>query len=169
MLYFAYGSCMDETDFARTCPAAKKRGRGVLKGYRLRFNGYSGSRKGGIANIERKPREEVYGVLWEVTPAMQKRLDRREGAPWFYRRIPVQVVTEDGERVRAFTYELVRPYLWDVRPHPHYLHLLMRSAPEEAVSAIFQILRDIRGIEMEADEVDDTCGREIQPLAEAFF
>lgn len=127
-VYFAYGSCMDQNDFHRTCPTGEKLYEdAVLPRYRLRFNGYSGARMGGVANIHVDNRTETHGVLWVIKKGLEiKALDRREGAPWFYRRIPVTVRVGRHE-VPAFTYEIVRPLKKEIAPSYQYAKLLYSS------------------------------------------
>ncbi len=126
-LYFAYGSCMNEADFRRTCSTAKDMGTAQLPGYQLRFNGYSAARRGGIANVERKKGAVVEGVLWQIVdPQERKRLRAREGAPHVYREELIRVRVADGW-TWAFTYKLVRPFHIDIAPAYSYLQLLFDS------------------------------------------
>ncbi len=130
-LYFAYGSCMNEPDFRRTCATAKDMGTAKLPGYQLRFNGYSAARHGGIANIERKKGAVVEGVLWRIMdPQDRKRLRAREGAPHVYREELIRVRVISGW-TWAFTYRLVRPFHIDIAPACSYLRLLLDSPVSE--------------------------------------
>lgn len=125
--FFAYGSCMNEVDFRRTCSTAKDMGAAKLPGYQLRFNGYSASRRGGIANIELKKGAVVEGVLWRIVdPQERKRLRAREGAPHVYQEKMIRVRVADGW-TWAFTYELIHPFHVDIAPAYSYLQLLFDS------------------------------------------
>lgn len=97
-LYFAYGSNCNLGQMARRCPAAKKVGPVTLDGYRLTFNG---KRSGtGVANVLKNPGSVVHGLLWEITPACERSLDRYEGFPSFYYKKDLEVETfplEGGE------------------------------------------------------------------------
>lgn len=125
MLYFAYGSCMDEGDFKRTCPSARTVCRdAVLFGYRLVFDGRSAARQGGVANIKGDRGGAVRGVLWEVPDEEMIVLDRREGAPFVYARFPVKVKA-DGRWVMAETYQLARSLPYEVAPSWEYARLML--------------------------------------------
>ncbi len=123
-VYFAYGSCMNEDDFHRTIPNGKMLSRGLLLGYVLRFNGYSPTRNGGIANVEMNRDQWVEGVLWSVSNRDLAALDRREGHPYFYRRVTAKIRVKHGF-VKAFTYQLVRGNVIDYDPSPEYLSLIL--------------------------------------------
>jgi gamma-glutamylcyclotransferase (GGCT)/AIG2-like uncharacterized protein YtfP len=115
---------MNPTDFARTCPSARMVcADAVLFGYRLVFNGRSIRRGGGVANIE-SGRGTVHGVLWDVPEHEVSALDRREGVPFVYSRIPVRVRV-GGDWVRAQTYQLVRPLDDEIAPSPEYAQLIL--------------------------------------------
>lgn len=62
------------------------------------------------------------------------RLDRSEGVPRIYRRLDVEVTTEDAERVVAFTYQ--SPWKSAGRkPSARYLGLLVHGARETGLPA----------------------------------
>ena len=101
-LYFAYGSNCNLGQMARRCPAAKKVGPVTLDGYRLTFNG---KRSGtGAANVLKIPGSVVHGLLWEITPACERSLDRYEGFPFLSGTEAVTGQAEDGERREAMVY-----------------------------------------------------------------
>lgn len=130
--YFAYGSCMNKADFRRTCPTATDMGAAKLPGYQLRFNGYSASRRSGIANIELKKGAVVEGVLWRVAdPQERKRLRAREGAPYVYREKMIRIRVAGGW-TWAFTFQLIRPFHIDIAPACSYLQLLFDSPVSSA-------------------------------------
>jgi len=108
VLYFAYGSNMDQEDLNEYC---RKKGRPlidlkskfpkvcVLRDFRLDFNYYSPSRGGGTANIERAPGEHVEGVLFDINDVDKQTIDEKEGAPNYYREILVSVISRDGTKI----------------------------------------------------------------------
>ncbi|WP_206830172.1 gamma-glutamylcyclotransferase family protein [Alicyclobacillus fructus] len=125
MIYFAYGSCMNERDFQRTCPTAQMLyDDAILFGHRLAFNGYSAHRNGGVANIVPARGHTVHGVLWWVPDREVKRLDRREGAPYVYRRLLV-LVRCNGEWEEAETYVLVHPLPYEIAPSDEYARIIL--------------------------------------------
>lgn len=127
-LYFTYGSCMNRHDLARSGVSAICLGTAVLKNYRLAFSRYSIYREGGVADIVREPGEYVEGVLYEVSDF--RVLDRREGAPYVYRRRLVRVYPEGlGERWRwAWTYEIVDKSPVEFQPSREYAKLIWDGA-----------------------------------------
>jgi cation transport regulator ChaC len=106
--YFSYGSNMNQENMDRFC---KKIGRpliplkdraprrATLKGFRLDFNYYSTLMKGGAANLEWSPDDQVEGVLFEMSEDDMKTLDEKEKAPSFYHRILVTVTLENGQSI----------------------------------------------------------------------
>ncbi|GGJ14418.1 hypothetical protein GCM10010885_24610 [Alicyclobacillus cellulosilyticus] len=82
------------------------------------------ARQGGVANIEGGRGGAVRGVLWDVPDEEMIALDRREGAPRFYARIPVKVKA-DGRWVMAETYQLVRPLPNEAAPSWEYARLIL--------------------------------------------
>lgn len=80
-IYLAYGSNMSLEQMFHRCPGAEPVGKGYVKGWRLMFKG---SCSGNYATIEPDPETEVPVVVWAITEADEKRLDRFEGFPSFY-------------------------------------------------------------------------------------
>lgn len=172
MRYFAYGSCRNVSDFRRTCPRARRiDSHARLLHYRLRFNGYSMSRGGGVANVEKAHGKVVCGVLWEISKADLVRLDCREGAPHVYRRIPIEVVTDTGV-VSAFTYVLTKPFPMDFAPSWSYRDLLLDSIEEKPYrKEVLKQIAEIEREEMEDVERTRTLGKRgiVSSLGEALF
>lgn len=105
MIFFAYGSCMDEADLRRTVGEdATFLGVGVLDGYDIVFDVWAPVRKCRVSNIRATDDRFVEGVLWEVTDAAVAALDEREMHPDVYRRTEISVLSNSGQSVAAFTY-----------------------------------------------------------------
>jgi hypothetical protein len=112
VLYFAYGSNMNQQDLDNYC---KRKGRPlidlksksprvcILEDYRLIFNYYSLSRMGGAANIEPAQGDYVEGVLFNINDIDKQTIDNKEGAPRFYYEITVPVILKDGTKVKNVT------------------------------------------------------------------
>ncbi len=100
ILYFAYGSNLNEGDMAVRCPGAGPDVVAQLPGWRLTFRG--------VANIEPAADTVVLGALWRLTPADVESLDLYEGCPTLYRQRTVDVETQEG-RLEAMTYVMPRP------------------------------------------------------------
>lgn len=100
-IYVAYGSNMDERQMAFRCPDSKLLGTGNLLNWRLMFKGempYS------YATIEEWDGFFVPVVIWEISSADEKRLDRYEGYPKFYLKRDVEIETSDGEKLQGMVY-----------------------------------------------------------------
>ena len=72
-MYFAYGSNMDAEQMAYRCPGAVCSGPATLTGYRFIIN------QRGYATIHPDASSETPGLLWQITPADEAKLDRYEG------------------------------------------------------------------------------------------
>lgn len=102
-IYAAYGSNMNLGQMARRCPEAKVIGVGILKKYKLAFEG------NGHANIKLAEGHEVPIVLWEIRPRCENALDTYEGYPRYYIKENIMVETEAGE-VEAMVYVMAKEY-----------------------------------------------------------
>ena len=87
-IYIAYGSNMDFPQMEGRCPDAEFLGAGVLRNWRLMFKG---SLTGSYATIEKEKGLMVPVLLWRISAADEKRLDRYEGFPSFYYKKTVMV------------------------------------------------------------------------------
>lgn len=103
--YFAYGANMSRADMARRCPGAGLVNGAVLPDHRFRIN------RRGVATVAPEAAAQVHGVLWMITDADERALDRYEGvADGLYgkqrQRVYVQVgpVLESVEGVEALIY-----------------------------------------------------------------
>ncbi len=88
--YIAYGSNLNTKQMGFRCPTAKKLHTAELEGYRLEFRGSEGN---AYATISPDEDGKVPVLLWEIQKEDERRLDRYEGWPRFYRKemIPVEV------------------------------------------------------------------------------
>jgi cation transport regulator ChaC len=124
VLYFAYGSCMNEQDFRRTIKHFTVQGPAVLEGYRLAFTQYGRSRQGGVADIVPDKHSHVEGVLYSFGDDWLFKLDEREGVPaGMYERIEVDLLFQ-GRPVGAFTYQIVNKENQEIKPSMHYARLI---------------------------------------------
>lgn len=125
--YVAYGSCMSEASFAKTVAGYQMVGRVEIPGYRVAFTRYSIGRSGGVADLIPAIREVAEGILYLIPQDQMETLDRREGAPLCYRRIPVPIVC-DGLFFPAITYEVTSKLAQEVPPHRDYADIIMEGA-----------------------------------------
>jgi gamma-glutamylcyclotransferase (GGCT)/AIG2-like uncharacterized protein YtfP/cation transport regulator ChaC len=127
LLYFAYGSCMDDVRFKKQGVHhffQKVKGRGILNGYSLRF-----TRKavdGGRADIVEQG-GIVEGKVYELTPESLPYLCKREGvASGCYRPTFVDL-TLNGELIQGvLTFTVVNKEN-ETAPPTHYLDEILRG------------------------------------------
>ena len=80
--YFAYGSNLHHLQMKRRCPNCRFIKKIVLNKYRLTFRS-----KYGAADIEIKRSGKVYGGLYVISKAAEKKLDIYEEYPTLYKKI----------------------------------------------------------------------------------
>jgi gamma-glutamylcyclotransferase (GGCT)/AIG2-like uncharacterized protein YtfP len=130
--YFAYGSNLDENVLAqRVGGAFPKRVPATVQNYRLVFSG--------PASIERQEGEVVYGALYRLTEEQMMLLDRSEGVPYSYVRIPVEAVSGRAVvQAEAYQFALYRNFS---KPSASYLQIIRTGYsdlghPQEAYAAL---------------------------------
>ena len=124
MNYFAYGSNMDVMQVARRCPGANVRGPGFIHGFAFRINRY------GVATIVPSNRT-VHGLVWDITPEHEARLDEYEGVfMGFYSKEQISVRLVDDSQVEALVY--VAANSQPGQPRPGYLGLIIEAAKAQA-------------------------------------
>lgn len=109
MNYFSYGLSMDHEKMRERDMEFSQRTRATLLGYRLEFNKVSSENPDeGYANIVQFENGIVEGVLYEMKDSDLSKLDEHEGCPDQYERIGVEVVLDNRQKAKAFTY-MARP------------------------------------------------------------
>jgi gamma-glutamylcyclotransferase (GGCT)/AIG2-like uncharacterized protein YtfP len=130
MPYFAYGSNLNHDDLRAWCarqrlpyPLGDLVGRAWLPDFRLVFDTYSGTRRGGVANAVRHMGYAVPGAAFKVKRRGWDTLSIKEGAPGFYFKTDVTVLAETRpgitEPMLCATY-LLPPSDTFIRPNIHY-------------------------------------------------
>lgn len=104
VLYFAYGSNLDDAQMRARCANAHVVGRGTLPNYALVFGGFSHRWGGAVASVARAKGACVEGLLYELGDVDLRALDRFEGHPFAYERVIKLVLDESGRRRRVMTY-----------------------------------------------------------------
>lgn len=87
-LYVAYGSNMNLEQMAYRCPTATIVGVCNIPGYKLEFRGIP---EHSFATITPKEKAKTPGLLWEIKPYDEQRLDLYEGFPRQYRKEIIKV------------------------------------------------------------------------------
>ena len=127
MLYFAYGSNMDDLQMRDRCPDSPLVGIAVLKGYRVGFTYYSSRRNGGVADIIPDTESSVWGLVYKMVATDLDTLDSLEGKGIAYDRMTVPVQFLDGRTVDAEVYYVINKQQ-HVEPTEEYLSLLQKAA-----------------------------------------
>ena len=147
MIYFAYGSNLDERQMALRCPGGRMTGVAQLAHHRICFPRRSPIRNCAVASIEPYSGATVWGVTYELNGDDLKRLDQREGydvalpeEQMRYKRISVKVVRLRGEAIDAYAYVAV-PAPDPGLPSPSYLKQIVNAAtvhgfPEEYLKTL---------------------------------
>ena len=134
--YFAYGANLNVDDFRRWCAAHGLPGtllracRGVVRlaDAELHFDYYSERRRGGVLNLRPRVGQIVEGVLFEVDACERNALDRKDGVPSCYERVPVHVFDGEGRTIDAFTYRVPSVRCGGfVKPTMAYLQVVRRG------------------------------------------
>jgi gamma-glutamylcyclotransferase (GGCT)/AIG2-like uncharacterized protein YtfP len=123
-LYVAYRSCANRFSFSETVTKFDFLGRVTIPGYRVRFLRYSEKWSGGVADLVQESGHSAEGALYRIPINQLPSLDRREGAPNYYRRIPI-VIDQEGVSICAFTYEVVDKLEEEQMPSKKYLETIL--------------------------------------------
>ena len=138
--YFGYGSNMSLRSLRANGVKPQRSERGVLSGWRLRFNVQHFFRhEGGVGNIKssNNPSDKVWGVLHLCEDKHLALLNSAEVYPHGYDRITVTVLAERGEQ-RAIAYVGMPSFLNDAcRPSQRYLSLLLEGAAAAGLDAAY--------------------------------
>lgn len=78
VLFFAYGSLMNESEIAIAAPAAMSFGRAVLPGYRFGYTKHSIKWGGDAASVSRDPSSVVWGYVYLLSEQDKRALIARE-------------------------------------------------------------------------------------------
>ena len=94
MLYFAYGSNLNQKQMKIRCKDSYFIKSISLKGYSLTFRS-----KYGAADIEKKKNSKVMGALYEISKSDEKRLDIYEEYPTLYKKMFFKY---QGEKIMTY-------------------------------------------------------------------
>ncbi|KAK1758553.1 gamma-glutamylcyclotransferase [Echria macrotheca] len=168
--YFGYGSNLWQDQMARRCPSSPFTGVGRLRGYKWMINsrGYAN-----VAGTE-SDADVVWGLIYELPPADEARLDINEGVPYAYEKRMIEVEFWDKGTLPVDNTTMPPPppkrvvemlvYIDFVRrdgdgnkPQPEYVHRMnegIRDALREGVPRdyIDSVLRKYIPVEDEADD-----------------
>lgn len=123
--YFAYGSNLDQEGMRRRVGGWLDLKPAILRGYRLVFNVFSSSWRGGVANIEESPGSVVYGAVYLLEESQLEKLDKYEGVPHLYHRRKI-TVEAGGTPLEAYVYVATNPRP-KLAPSASYLALVLKG------------------------------------------
>lgn len=134
MLYFAYGSNLDEENWALWCDkkgydreSIEPLGPAWLPDHELVFHYQSRLRGGGALDVRQRHGTAIPGALFRVHD--WEGLDAKEGVSGgYYRRMSVMTLTDDGRAHPATTYCVCDERIVDlVAPGPEYREMVTRG------------------------------------------
>lgn len=137
--YFAYGSNLDQEGMRRRVGGWHDLKPAKLKGFRLVFDIYSSSWRGGVADVVEDEAGVVYGAAYLLDEEQLEKLDKYEGVPHLYHRRKVAVEVESTP-LEAFIYVGSSPRP-SVKPSTEYVALMIKGLKrighgEEAIKAV---------------------------------
>ena len=116
MLYFAYGSNLNQFQMKRRCKDSIFLKKITLKDFKLTFRS-----KYSAADIERKKNSLVPGALFEISKSDEKKLDIYEDFPVLYKKYYFYY---DDQKV--MTYTMVKKTLFRF-PSEQYLNIVIKG------------------------------------------
>ena len=114
--YFAYGSNLHHSQMKRRCPNCRFIKKIILYNYSLSFRS-----KHGAADIEKKIGAKVYGALYLISKAAEKRLDIYEEYPTLYKKMFFKYYNK-----KVMTYIMVKKTKL-VPPTTKYLNIIRQG------------------------------------------
>lgn len=132
MLYFAYGSNMDEqrVQAANRCPNARFIFNAILPEHRLVFT-RGGNKESCATDAVPDSKASVWGVVYDITDSDRRQLDAHEGLAIRAYRPKEVLVHPHGDleqRVMVLTYSASDPTDMQQPPSREYLEHLLRGA-----------------------------------------
>ena len=114
--YFAYGSNLHHLQMKKRCPNCQFIKKIILHNYNLTFRS-----KYGAADIEKKMGKKVYGALYIISKAAEKRLDIYEEYPFLYKKMYFKY-----QNKKVMTYIMVKKSKF-VSPKTRYLNTIKQG------------------------------------------
>ncbi|MFD5815702.1 gamma-glutamylcyclotransferase family protein [Streptomyces sp. NPDC127038] len=142
-VYFAYGSNISSRQMQTRCPSARRAGIGYLYGWKRGFCVPAPHMNGLAIGIQRSDADNSYvtGVVYEMTPSDQRRLDDIERGGYRPQRIGVKV---DGVHLDAYTHVPVITAPENSSEVPlSYLETMLAGAEENGLEDFARQLRQL--------------------------
>ena len=126
--YFAYGSNMDMNRLSERGISPITRHKGILKGWKLKFNKKASAGDWSFANIEKSEEDSVEGLVFSIKESDLKLLDKFEGAPRHYRR-EILIVETHTETVKCVAYIAQPEHIMEgLLPVKEYMDFLIKGS-----------------------------------------
>ena len=119
MLYFAFGSNLNQKQMKRRCKDSKYIGCYSLKNYKLVFRNYFLG--GGVADIQRDKNSTVLGAIYKISKKDEKKLDVYEDYPKTYIKKYFKIL---GKKVMFY---YMPKKTMHVPPSKRYLNLIIQG------------------------------------------
>ena len=123
LYYFAYGSNLHHIQMKKRCPNCRFIKKITLKNYSLTFRS-----KYGAADIEKKMGKKVYGALYIISKAAEKKLDVYEEYPLLYKKMYFKC-----QNKKVMTYIMVKKSKL-VPPTVKYLNVIKQGYKDRKLS-----------------------------------
>jgi gamma-glutamylcyclotransferase (GGCT)/AIG2-like uncharacterized protein YtfP len=147
MIYFAYGSNMDNEKMTERKINFSSRQLAKLSGYKLVFNKKTALGYSSYANIVLAENNFVEGILYEFPDSDILKLDECEGYPNHYFRTQVTVTDKDGNSIKATTYIAQEDKIEEgLLPTREYLNHLL-AGKDLLSTSYFEALKQVRTYE----------------------
>ncbi len=119
MLYFAFGSNLNQKQMKRRCKDSKYIGCYSLKNYKLVFRNYFLG--GGVADIQKDKNSKVLGAIYKISKKDEKELDVYEDYPKTYIKKYFKIL---GKKVMFY---YMPKKTMHVAPSKRYLNLIIQG------------------------------------------
>ena len=119
MLYFAFGSNLNQKQMKRRCKDSKYLGCYSLKNYKLVFRNYFLG--GGVADIQKDKNSTVLGAIYKISKKDEKELDIYEDYPKTYIKKYFKIL---GKKVMFY---YMPKKTMHVPPSKRYLNLIIQG------------------------------------------
>ena len=135
MLYFAYGSNMNEDELIEESVNILERRRVILRNYKIAVTRNSKKHNGGVLDIIPRDGEIVEGVLYDVPDNDKSKIDKKEGVcDGAYEPITVSIEDYEGQVINdVISYQVCDKI--DAKPaSKEYKDSVLRGACEHGLS-----------------------------------
>ena len=131
MLYFAFGSNLNQKQMKRRCKDSKYIGCYSLKNYKLVFRNYFLG--GGVADIQKDKNSTVLGAIYKISKKDEKELDVYEDYPKTYIKKYFKIL---GKKVMCYYMPRKSRH---VSPSKRYLNIIIKGYKDCGLDTHFLI------------------------------